>query len=224
NFGKHIECCSTGGEKMPGTGTSRTRSARAIAPRRAAHRRPPFAVGPQRGGFGGQREPERRRCISFENASFNRVCVSPQETRHIQRRHLFPITRTNLQSVAVYFQFEPFSSANEQSSRSRLRIERECSQKRCVHRRDSMRTRIQRGGKNDPLGARVSRQKVNSWIADAFPSKPAKSDRRSGDQKHRCPEWFHRQNLASSCAVKKMRAWRDSNPQPSDPKSDALSS
>src|SRR5947209_19582264 len=85
-------------------------------------------------------------------------------------------------------------------------------------------TRIHRGRKYNPLGAFVSRQKINFWIAIAFPCEPPKSNGGGRDQGECCPKCLQRHKPGFSRGVKKMRAWRDSNPQPSDPKSDAQSS
>src|SRR5437773_9470143 len=53
-------------------------------------------------------------------------------------------------------------------------------------------TRIHRGRKYNPLGAFVSRQKINFWIAIAFPCEPPKSNGGGRDQGECCPKCLQR--------------------------------
>src|SRR5262249_51217890 len=110
-----------------------------------------------------------------------------------------------------------------------------------------MRPRTHRSWKQDPLGRRVLREKINFRIPHAFPGEPAESDRGSRDQSERCCDRFQWQNrlhnharrlFVRNCAAARkkqseienrkskmgMRAWRDSNPEPSDPKFRILTS
>ena len=87
-----------------------------------------------------------------------------------------------------------------------------------------MRTRVDGSWKDDPFRPSIPRQKIDRWVPLTLEPECRENDDRRGDQPGHAMNGFHVRRFRTVANLRQARAWRDSNPQPSDPKSDALSS
>ena len=100
--------------------------------------------------------------------------------------------------------------------RARCVLHVERAPKNCVEKNDRMGAGIDGRRENNPIGTMIAGQEINLLVPPAEPRERGQGEGDGGGNESRSVPGFQR--------WEKIRAWRDSNPQPADPKSAALSS